>query len=196
MDQFILFAQPWWVNLLVFVPLGLFWFFRKNPLLISRKQLLVAAVFGVAFGFVEASVVVYLRAALGFLPGYMGTLSDVIQQSHNYQQLWAATSLPASLLTVEILRETATMFMLSSVALLSAQKLKEQCAFFLWTFAFWDIFYYVGLWATVRWPSSLSTVDVLFLIPTPWISDVWFPFLVSGLTMLAVALNRKDSAGS
>jgi hypothetical protein len=34
-------------------------------------------------------------------------------------------------------------------------------------FAFWDIFYYVGLWLMIRWSPSLLTEDVLFPIPTP-----------------------------
>ncbi len=194
MDQFTPFAEPWWVNLLLLVPVIAFFLFRKDKLNITKQQLFIAAIFGIAFGFVEASVVVYLRAALGLLPGYMGSLSDVIQQSPGtYQQIQALTMLPKSLLTVEVLRETATMIVLITVAALSANKLKEQFAMFLWVFAFWDIFYYVGLWVTVRWPYSLITPDILFLIPTPWISQVWFPYLVSSLTAIVVALNIRNS---
>jgi hypothetical protein len=193
MNNFILFAKPWWVNLLILFPIFLSWFFRKHKLEITKKQLFIAGIFGIAFGFVEASVVIYLRAALGFLPGYKGPLSDVIQHSKNtYQQLWAATSLPNSLETVEFYREVATIVILASVAFLSAKRAKERFAFFLWTFAFWDLFYYVGLWLTVRWPSSLTTSDVLFLIPVPWIAQVWLPFLVSGFTILAVACNNRS----
>ncbi len=193
MNDFILFAQPWWVNLLILVPISVFWFFGKNKLAITKKQLLIAGIFGIAFGFVEASVVIYLRAALGFLPGYLGTLSDVIQQSRNiYQQSWAATGLPHSLQSVEFFREIATIVILASFAFLSAKKTKEQFAFFLWAFAFWDLFYYAGLWLTVRWPGSLTASDVLFLIPVPWIAQVWFPFLVSGFTILAIAVNARS----
>jgi hypothetical protein len=195
MSGFVLFAHPWWVNLLILVPILLFWFFRKRPLRIEKKHLFAAAVFGAAFGVVEASVVIYLRAALGFLPGYKGSLSDVIERSRNtYQQLWASTGLPNSLQTVELLREVATIVILVSVAFLSAKKAREQVAFFLWTFAFWDLFYYAGLWLTVRWPSALTTKDVLFLIPVPWIAQVWFPFLVSGSAILAIASNRRNPA--
>lgn len=131
-NDFILFAQPWWVNLLILVPIFLFWFFRKNTLAIAKKQLFVAGIFGIAFGFVEASVVIYLRAALGFLPGYLETLSDVIRQSRSsYQQSWAVTGLPHSLQTVEFFREIATMVVLASFAFISAKKAKERFAFFL-----------------------------------------------------------------
>jgi hypothetical protein len=60
---------------------------------------------------------------------------------------------------------------------------------FLWLFAWWDLSYYAGLWATVRWPASLTDLDVLFLIPVPWVAQIWFPLLVSLLTLLAIALS-------
>ncbi len=194
MNQFILLAEPLWVNLLILIPVVVFFLFRSNKLLITRKQLLFAAIFGMAFGFVESSIVIYLRAALGFLPGYMGSLSDVVQQSgNNYQQVELLNDLPKSLFTVEFFREAATIVMLITIALLSAKKFRERCAVFLWVFSFWDIFYYVGLWLTTRWPSSLTTPDVLFLIPVPWLSQVWFPCLVSILTIVAIAVNIKSN---
>jgi hypothetical protein len=62
-------------------------------------------------------------------------------------------------------------------------------------FAFWDIFYYACLWLVIRWPPSLLTDDVLFLVPTPWIAPVWFPILVSLLAIAAVLLaNRQHSS--
>src|ERR1700690_2590337 len=139
MNDFTLFAQPWYINLLIIVPFILFWIFWENKLSITKRQLLVVGVFGIAFGFVEASVVIYLRAAVGFLPGYMGTLSDVIRQATStYQQIQAANSIPQSLMTVEFFREISTIVILVSVALLAAKKLEEQFAMFVWAFAFWD----------------------------------------------------------
>jgi hypothetical protein len=52
------------------------------------------------------------------------------------------------------------------------------------------------LWATVRWPLSLRDPDVLFLIPRPWISPVWYPLLVSGLAILAVLFARATPSKS
>ena len=194
MNEFQLFAQPWWVNLLLGVPFIALYLWKKEGLTISKWTLVVSGLFGVAFGFVEASVVIYLRAAVGLLPGHGGTLSDVARLSADiYQQAQILSELPRSLLAVEFFRETATMIMLLSVALVAVKYLRERWAIFLWTFAIWDIFYYVGLWATVRWPSSLLTPDVLFLIPVPWFSQVWFPVLVSTLTMIAVIIARKTA---
>jgi hypothetical protein len=48
-----------------------------------------------------------------------------------------------SLYRIECFREAATMIMLGGIASLTAQSQKEKVVAFLWTFAFWDIFYYL-----------------------------------------------------
>src|SRR5215467_3658537 len=188
-----LIAEPWWVNLLVLVPPFAYFRWKRSGVVLAPQQLLASGIFAAAFGFVEATVVVYLRAATGLLPGYEGTLSDVIRRSGEfYRQSQALTQFPQSLLTLEVFREAATLVMLLSVALLTAAKLSSRAAVFLWTFAVWDITYYAVLWATVRWPLSLRDPDVLFLIPRPWISPVWYPLLVSALAILAVLFARAN----
>lgn len=197
MNEFTLLAQPWWVNLFIFVPFVAFASWWRKGLAISRSVLCVAALFGIAFGFVEAAVVVYLRAAVGLLPGYGGSLADVANlSSAMYQNERLLAELPRSLLAVEIAREAATMVMLLSVACLAAKSLRERCALLLWIFAAWDISYYGGLRLTVKWPQSLLTPDVLFLIPVPWIAQVWFPLVVSTLALLAVVLARGCREGA
>ncbi len=169
MSAFVLLASPWWVNLLFLVP-GLPFCLSKKKIIIAKKRLVVAALFGIAFGFVEAAAVVYLRAATGLLPG--STAKVVV-------------ALPENLLKIECSREVATLVMLSGISWLSGQNAHERIAAFLWTFAFWDFFYYVWLRVTIGWPGSLLDTDVLFLIPRPWIAQVWFPLLISFLTALA-----------
>lgn len=192
MGNFMLFANPLWVNLLLLVPVLLFVYWRKNKLAITTQTLILTAVFGIAFGYLESACVIYLRASTGLLPGYMQSLAEVQRQSIGvYDQTLLQKSLPVSLLTVELVREIATMIMLVSVAAISAKRLKERIAIFLWTFAVWDILYYVHLYWTVRWPEKPTTMDVLFLIPQPWFAQVWFPILVSLLSMLAVFFCRK-----
>ena len=192
MGKFRLLAHPLWVNLLLLIPLALYFAWRNKGIQIPRRQLLIATIFAVAFGFVEAAVVIYLSAAAGLLPGYTGTLSEVQSLARAIpQEALPTDQLPQSLLTVEVLREAATIVMLVGVALLAASKARERCAVFLWSFAFWDISYYAGLWSTIRWPTSLIDLDLLFLIPVPWVAQVWFPLLVSVLTLVAVVLSRR-----
>src|SRR6267143_335497 len=169
-------AQPWWVNFIVLVP-PLAWFsWRRGGVLVTARQLLFSGLFAAAFG---------------FLPGYQGTLSDVIRMSGQfYVQTQVTSQFPKSLLTLEVLREAATILMLLSVALLTSANIRARAAVFLWTFAIWDIVYYAALRATVRWPLSLKEPDVLFLIPAPWLSPVWFPILVSALAIAAVLVSR------
>src|SRR3972149_4001399 len=138
MKDFEIFAQPIWVNLFILLPFVLFYFWQKKKLIISNNTLLLTGILGIAFGFIEAAVVIYLRAAIGFLPGYEGTLLDVWRQSYDffYNQQVAAQTLPLSLLTVELLREGFTMVMIASVAIMTARKTRERFAIFLWVFAF------------------------------------------------------------
>jgi hypothetical protein len=186
-DKFALLAQPWWVNLLILAPMFLYIAARRGGLRIRWQTLLFTGLFALAFGYVEAAVVVYIRASIGLLPGFHGTLAEVRQLSAAlYRQPLKEIQLPPALIQVEVLREAATMVMLISVACVAGRSKLERWAAFLWCFAIWDIMYYVGLWATVGWPYSPLSPDVLFLIPVPWISQVWFPLLVSGLTLAAV----------
>jgi hypothetical protein len=195
MERFQIWAQPWWVNLLLLVPSLSYLFWRRKGLLLSRRKLLTLALFGASFGFVEAAVVVYLRTAAGGSGHDLSTISRLQHSSASYQE--AVSSLvqfPRNLRTIEVFREAATMIMLGSVALLAGGGAKERWGSFLWTFAAWDLTYYAGLWAMLRWPSSLKDYDVLFLIPEPWVAQVWFPVVVSSLTLLAVALSRIEKA--
>jgi hypothetical protein len=187
-------AQPWWVNFIILIP-PLAWFsWRRGGVAVTAPQLAISGVFAAAFGFLEAVVVVYLRAAVGLLPGFQGTLSDVVRMSGQYYvQSQAITQFPKSLLTLEVLREGATILMLFTFALLSSANSRARGAVFLWTFAIWDIVYYAALWATVRWPLSVKDPDVLFLIPVPWLSPVWFPLLVSALAVIAVLFSHVSA---
>jgi hypothetical protein len=178
MNNFVLFARPWWVNLLFFVPIAAYIIF-KGGLAIAKSRLFIVAVFGAAFGFVEAAVVVYLRAATGMYASV-------------YQSNIMLNGVAKTLFTIEFFREFATVVMLACVALLAARNLKERAAIFLWAFAFWDIFYYIWLWVAIRWPNSLTSPDVLFLIPVPWIAQVWFPLLISLASLVAVAVNCRS----
>jgi hypothetical protein len=193
-DKFTLLAQPWWVNLLILIPFVAYAGFRRQGIRLRWQSLFGGGVFAVAFGYVEAAVVVYIRAAVGLLPGYQGTLADVRRLAAPlYRQPILEVQMSPALVNVEVFREAATIIMLASVALLVGRTRTERWAAFLWCFAIWDVMYYFGLWATVRWPYSLLAPDVLFLIPVPWMSQVWFPVLVSILSMTAVLLNQRNT---
>src|SRR6266404_2431194 len=115
-----LWAHPWWVNLLVLAPAINFYFWRRRRREIPWRQLVYAAVFAAGFGCVEAAVVLYLRAAIGLLPGFEGTLADVVRLSPGvYERSQDLHNIPPSLLSVEVAREGATLVMLLAVAFLS-----------------------------------------------------------------------------
>lgn len=147
------------------------------------KIILKVTVFAVAFGFVEASVVVYLRELLGF--GFYAPLTreEVLFLVPGIAFLEPETAVKiirdTALLNVERMREAATIVMLTAVALLAGRKLRERIAFFFLAFGIWDIFYYLFLRLTVGWPKTLGDFDIFFLLPTPWVGPVFVPIIVS-----------------
>lgn len=147
-------------------------------------QILLVTLFAIAMGYVEAAVVVYLRALYypdGFpVPVKLGTLPIRFTRIPEFEN-----RMPQSMLRTEIGREVATILMLASLALLAGHTPMQMLGVFLLAFGVWDIFYYVFLKVLIRWPESLKTLDVLFLIPVPWIGPVWLPVSVS--TMMIVA---------
>ena len=117
------------------------------------KRLLVAIVFGIAFGYIEAAVVVYLRAI--FHPnGFTFPM-----------QIFALTPQGKHLLLTEIGREAATLVLILTGAWLFSRNRQEAIAYFMLIFAVWDIFYYVWLKVLLDWPATLMDWDILFLIP-------------------------------
>jgi hypothetical protein len=136
------------------------------------KNLSLLALFGLAMAHLEGVVVVYLRKALG-MPD-----SDSNRDSID--------RIPQKYLVIEMTREAATIIMLLVIAYLTGITWIERIVFFLWTFAFWDLFYYVSLYILIKWPPKLTTIDVLFLIPKPWIAPVWFPVCISAITILTI----------
>jgi hypothetical protein len=137
-------------------------------------KLIMLAVFGIAMAHFEGVVVVYLRKALGMLD------SESNKES--------VEKFPKRYLNIEMTREAATIIMLVVIAYLVGNTWLEKGIFFLWTFAFWDLFYYVSLYILIKWPPSLKTIDVLFLIPKPWIAPVWFPVGVSSITIAGIII--------
>lgn len=137
-------------------------------------ELSLLAVFGIAMAHFEGVVVVYLRKALGMLD------SESNKES--------VEKFPKRYLNIEMTREAATIIMLVAIAFLVGNTWLERGIFFLWTFAFWDLFYYLSLYILIRWPPTLKTIDVLFLIPVPWIAPVWFPIGVSLSTIIMIGV--------
>jgi len=138
------------------------------------SELILLAVFGIAMAHLEGVVVVYLRKTLGLLDSDSNKELD--------------REFPKRYLHIEISREAATIIMLLAIAWLTGETWLEKGIFFLWTFAFWDLFYYVSLYILIKWPPSLKAIDILFLIPVPWIAPVWVPIGISALTLIVITV--------
>jgi hypothetical protein len=132
-------------------------------------MLILVTVFSIAMGFMESSVVIYLREIL-YPEGFTFPLN----------------SMPVELSLAECLREAATLIMLVTIGLMAGKTFSQRFAWFIYAFAIWDIFFYVFLKILINWPDSVMTWDLLFLIPVIWTGPVITPVIVS-MTMILLA---------
>jgi hypothetical protein len=122
-------------------------------------------VFGTAMGYLEAAVVVYLRAALG-----IGSIVGVpVAEPGEFDEFAG----------IEFARELATLLMIAVVGWLAGRSWLERLAWAAVVFGTWDVAYYLGLRVTIDWPPALDTWDILFLLPMTWVGPVWAPMVVS-----------------
>src|SRR3989344_2316171 len=144
----------------------------------TQKTLLIVTIYAIAMGFLEAAVVIYLRK-LYYPNGLDFPLKGFIEPS---------------ILSIEWVREFFTIVMLITIGLLAGKKFYSKLSYFVYSFAIWDIFYYLFLKLYLNWPSSLMTWDLLFLIPWPWIGPVIAPLLCTILMifMTFIILNFED----
>ena len=141
---------------------------RVNHNTWKEKIIAALAIYATAMALVEAVVVVYLRELYYPNGSFIRAATDI-------------RVIPWEILRVEMWRELATMIMLAAVSFLAFDRLKERLWAFVFTFSFWDVGYYLFLYVFLRWPPSLATIDVYFLIPFVWVGPVWFPLLVFGI---------------
>lgn len=138
------------------------------------EKFLWLALFGIGMAHLEGVTVVYLRWALG------------TNDSESNRDL--LKKIPKHYIFIEKTREAATILMLVILALLVGNTWLDKMVVFLWTFAFWDLFYYLSLYLLIKWPPNFTTIDVLFLIPRPWIAPVWFPIGISSITIIIITV--------
>ena len=131
------------------------------------RKILIVTLFAIAMGLLESAVVIYLREIM-YPEGFNFPLRPV----------------HPNLALTEILREAATMVMLICIGLLAGKTFSVRFAWFMYSFAIWDIFYYVFLRLLIGWPESLMTWDVLFLIPATWTGPVLCPLILTGIMIL------------
>ena len=153
-----------------------------------RRTVAALLLFGISFGYVEASVVVYLRALYEPIrqkisPRPPGELFPLITPA----QLREAGPENSRRLVTELGREAATLLMLAAIALAVSGDPTRWTGAFLIAFGVWDISFYLALKLLIDWPQSLLTWDLLFLLPVPWVGPVAAPVIVS-LSMIACGL--------
>lgn len=135
----------------------------------NLSKLVLLSLFAIAMAQVEASVVVHLRS---------------IYHPDNSLSIFPLTILSQRDWLIELVRETATVVMLLSVALLTTKGAARVFAAFVYVFGLWDIFYYLWLKLMIGWPLSWLEWDVLFLIPWVWLGPWIAPVLIAILFVI------------
>jgi hypothetical protein len=151
---------------------------------ISWPRLFFWFIYAAAFGMVEAAVVIYIRGSLGMPPGI------------DYPAGWTAQQLPfnsASItgelrahgfLPVELWREVGTLLLLLGAACGAGRTARERLGLFGFTFAVWDLTYYLWLFVWSGFPRSVFDTDIYFLLPFALYGPVWLPLI--GMTVIAL----------
>jgi hypothetical protein len=138
---------------------------------------------------------VVFAAAMGWLEGVVVILHPRIDRAGPRRGISAVAEVMRRihalpwLLPTEQTREIATIAMLAAVGWLAASRWSARLGAFLVIFGVWDITYYVALFALIRWPRSLATMDVLFLVPPHpwWHQPVWVPVAISVVMIMTGA---------
>ncbi len=154
------------------------------------KRILVLCLFGLAFAFVEAVVVYYLRTLLGFNQSIFSSQNYSVLLNLGFITFLSRDSviIPNLMLAqIEFFREAATIIMLFSLSFLAGRNLREKIAALLISFSIWDLFYYVFLKILLGWPKTVFDIDVFFLIPVAWIGPVLTPLIIS-LALLGLGI--------
>src|ERR1044072_1504154 len=94
----------------------------------SYKPLVWLTIFSIAMGYLETAVVVYLRKL--YYPGGFN---------------FPLVPVTLDIAKTEFWREAATLIMLVGIGVLAGKNKTQRFAYFLLSFAVWDIFYYVFL---------------------------------------------------
>jgi hypothetical protein len=153
---------------------------------------------GIAFGCVEAGVVLCLRSAYEKLhqqdypQRQTGDLLPLVPLERLQAEGLSLTPQPAT----EYVREAATLLLLAAIALAVGRNVRQGLAAFVFVFGVWDLSYYAFLKAYLDWPSSLFTWDILFLLPVPWVAPVLAPCLAAAVMAIAgVLVLAREAAG-
>lgn len=137
----------------------------------ARTHLVAVTLFSITMAYIEATIVVYLRA--------MYEINDLLRDMPVF---------PDQYTLIEIGREAATLLMLITIGWITGQRALDRFGYAIFAFGMWDIFYYVWLVVFIDWPASLFDWDLLFLIPLPWWGPVLSPMLIAVLLVVGGGL--------
>jgi len=131
----------------------------------NKWTVTILTVYAVAMALLESAVVVYMRR---------------LYYPDNPLEIFPLQFLDSYDTVVELSRETATVIMILTVALLADRSSRTRSfAAFVYVFGVWDLFYYFWLKVLIGWPKYWLEWDVLFLIPSVWLGPWICPAMIA-----------------
>ncbi len=154
--------------------------------LIPKVVILTVCACAIAYG--DSIVEIYLRQLLP-LSEWQTHVKDVptlVKFFTAHQVYWT-----------EQTRQISMLVLMLGISFITGVSIRQRLGFFLWSFAVGLLFRYLSLYLLIKWPGSLDTWDVLFLIPSPWVTPVYVPVIVSlAMIMCAIFLVREEGKAS
>ncbi len=163
-----------------------------------RRRVAILVLFGIAFGYVEAAAVVYIR--LLYEPIHQRLFPDRARDDlfplFSVEQWAHEAPAEAQNVALEVGRELGTILMVALVALAVARDGRQWFAAFALTFGVWDVAYYLWLRLLIGWPRSVWDWDLVFAAPVPWVSPVLAPLAVAVvMTLTGLAFFHTEAYG-
>lgn len=161
-----------------------------------RRRLLILVLFGVAFGYVEAAAVVYIRVMYEPIHQrlFPDRAPDDLFPSFSPEQWSRVGPPPLRNPFFEVGREFATVLLVALLAWGLAHHAAQGFASFLLAFGVWDLCYYLWLRVLIGWPHSLFDWDLIFAAPLPWVGPVLAPLLVATILVVTAGLFFRQEA--
>jgi len=147
-------------------------------------RLLILAVCACAVAYGDSIVEIYLRQLMP-MTEWQARVKDLETLEKFY--------IAHKVFWTEQTRQISTLVLMIAISLIAGVSMRQRLGFFLWSYAIWELFHYLSLYFLIKWPRSLDTWDVLFLVPRPWVAPVYVPVIISlAMLMCAIFLVKEE----
>jgi hypothetical protein len=163
---------------------------KKKKTRKARAKLISLLIIGMTVAFMQSAAALYLRDIYNvktLLPSWKIPARDIIFAVGDLtvlkRDLAYKILVDQNVLVAEQIRLVATIALIGAIAYMLGKSSLDRISHLLFIGGLSGVFYYVFMFALMRWPTSLLAKDVIALIPTPIIVPVYIPLLLSAVVL-------------